>query len=240
MLFLFFLFDEYINICISIFMIEVLYLDSHIIAVNKPAGLLVHRTRIAEEENEFLLQTVRDQIQQKIYPVHRLDRPTSGIVIFALSSEAANLFSNMIQSNAVKKEYVALVRGWFPEQIELDHPVKNEKGNAKEARTIFENAMHFELDVPSGRYQTTRYSLIRCFPKSGRWHQLRQHLAHLRHYIINDRVHGDGKCNRFFSDYFQVRDMFLHASRLSFLHPYTREEVIIEASLPAHWAVVAK
>lgn len=221
-------------------MIEILFVDSHIVVVNKPTGLLVHRTRIAEEENEFLLQKVRDQLQLKLYPVHRLDRPTSGIVIFALTSEDANVFSKMIQSNEVEKEYMALVRGWFPDEVDLDHPVKNEKGNVKDAHTLFRNESHFELDIPSGRYSTTRYSLIKCFPKSGRWHQLRQHLAHLRHYIINDRVHGDGKCNRFYSDYFGVRDMYLHATRISFIHPQTKEEMNIEASLPDHWAVINK
>lgn len=220
------------------FMIEILYTDSHIVVVNKPTGLLVHRTRIAEEENDFLLQKVRDQLQLKLYPVHRLDRPTSGIVVFALSSEDANLFSNMIQSNEVEKEYHALVRGWFSDEVDLNYPVKNEKGNVKDAHTIFRNVKHFELDVPSGRYPTTRYSLIKCFPKSGRWHQLRQHLAHLRHYIINDRVHGDGKCNRFYTDYFQCRDMFLHASRISFIHPYSKDKVVIKAVSPAHWSVV--
>lgn len=219
-------------------MIEILFVDSHIVIVNKPTGLLVHRTRIAEEENEFLLQKVRDQLQLKLYPVHRLDRPTSGVVIFALTSEDANIFSRMIQSNEVEKEYIALVRGWFPDEVDLDYPVKNEKGNVKDAHTFFKNERHFELDIPSGRYSTTRYSLIKCFPKSGRWHQLRQHLAHLRHYIINDRVHGDGKCNRFYSDHFRVRDMFLHASRISFIHPHTKDQMLIEASLPEHWQVV--
>lgn len=216
-------------------MIEILYSDSYIVAVNKPAGLLVHRTRIAEEENDFLLQKVRDQIQKHIYPIHRLDRPTSGIVLFALSSEVANRFSNMFQTNEICKEYRAIVRGWFPDNVDLDHPVKNEKGNQKDARTVFKNISSFELQVPSGRYETTRFSYISCFPKSGRWHQLRQHLAHLRHYIINDRVHGDGKCNRFFSDYFQEKNMFLHASELKFTHPYVEVPIVIKASLPPYW-----
>ncbi|MGL5318580.1 MAG: pseudouridine synthase [Bacteroidales bacterium] len=221
-------------------MIEILYEDSQIVAVNKPTGLLVHRTRIAEEENDFLLQKLRDQLQRKLYPIHRLDRPTSGIVLFAFSSEDASLFSQMIQTNAVEKEYLALVRGWFPDNVDLDHPVKNEKGNSKEAHTIFKNVKHYEIEIPSGRYTTTRFSLIECFPKSGRWHQLRQHLAHLRHYIINDRVHGDGKCNRFFSDHFGHREMFLHAVRLTFEHPVTKQQIIIHAPLPVHWDVIGK
>ncbi|MGL5785398.1 MAG: pseudouridine synthase [Bacteroidales bacterium] len=219
-------------------MVEILYSDSYIVAVNKPAGLLVHRTRIADEEYEFLLQKVRDTIQKHIYPIHRLDRPTSGVVLFALTSEAANLFSNMIQTNEVEKEYVALVRGWFPGSVDLNYPVKNEKGNEKEAHTLFESVKTFELPIPSGRYETTRFSYIRCFPKSGRWHQLRQHLAHLRHYIINDRVHGDGKCNRFFSDYFKEKNMFLHASELTFQHPYLKTQVKIQASLPLYWSAL--
>lgn len=216
-------------------MIEILYEDQHIVAVNKPAGLLVHRTKIAEEDTDFLLQKVRDQINKHLYPIHRLDRPTSGVVLFALTSESANRFSSMIQSNDIEKIYLALVRGWLAEHIDLNHPVKNEKGNSKDAQTLFECVEKIELTVPSGRYETTRYSCLRCIPKSGRWHQIRQHLAHLRHYIINDRVHGDGKCNRFFSEYFGTRNMFLHASELRFKHPYSGTDVCIQAQLPPHW-----
>ncbi|MGL5771770.1 MAG: pseudouridine synthase, partial [Bacteroidales bacterium] len=210
--------------------------DAYLIAVNKPVGLLVHRTKIAEEEEEFLLQKLRDQTGKFLYPVHRLDRPTSGVVVFAFNADTAAKLAKLFVSHDIKKEYIALVRGWFPDEVNLDYPVKNEKGNSREASTHFELIGRFELPIPTDRYPTTRFSIVKCLPKTGRWHQLRQHLAHLRHYIINDRVHGDGKCNRIFTEKVGVREMFLHARLLAFAHPDTNQSLEILAEKPVHWS----
>ncbi|MGL4805816.1 MAG: pseudouridine synthase [Bacteroidales bacterium] len=217
-------------------MLEILYQDAYLIAVNKPVGLLVHRTKIAEEEEEFLLQKLRDQTGKFLYPVHRLDRPTSGVVVFAFNADTAAKLAKLFVSHDIKKEYIALVRGWFPDEVNLDYPVKNEKGNSREASTHFELIGRFELPIPTDRYPTTRFSIVKCLPKTGRWHQLRQHLAHLRHYIINDRVHGDGKCNRIFTEKVGVREMFLHARLLAFAHPDTNQSLEILAEKPVHWS----
>lgn len=216
-------------------MLEILYQDAYLIAVNKPVGLLVHRTKIAEEEDEFLLQKLRDQTGKFLYPVHRLDRPTSGIVVFGLNQETASKLAKLFASHEITKEYIALVRGWFPDEVNLDYPVKNEKGNSREAMTHFEAIDQFELPIPTDRYPTTRFSTVKCLPQTGRWHQLRQHLAHLRHYIVNDRVHGDGKCNKIFTEKIGVREMFLHARALTFVHPETNESLEILAEIPSHW-----
>lgn len=216
-------------------MLEILYQDAYLIAVNKPVGLLVHRTKIAEEEDEFLLQKLRDQTGKFLYPVHRLDRPTSGIVVFGLNQETASKLAKLFASHEITKEYIALVRGWFPDEVNLDYPVKNEKGNSREAMTLFEAIDQFELPIPTDRYLTTRFSTVKCLPQTGRWHQLRQHLAHLRHYIVNDRVHGDGKCNKIFTEKIGVREMFLHARALTFVHPETNESLEILAEIPSHW-----
>ena len=210
-------------------MLEILYRDQYFIAVNKPCGMLVHRTKIAEEESEFVLQKLRDQIDCHLYPVHRLDRPTSGVLLFAFDSATAKLLSEMLVSGNAEKNYKALVRGWFPDSVDLDYPVKNDRGNLQEAHTIFRNIKHYILNHPIGNFPQARYSLIDCFPKSGRWHQIRQHLAHLRHYIINDRVHGDGKHNKLFKYELEIEPMFLHSASLAFKHPYNEGIVKIEA-----------
>lgn len=197
--------------------------------------MLVHRTRIAEEESIFILQLLREQTGQHLYPVHRLDRPTSGVLLFAFDSGTARKLSEMLVSGSVQKEYWALVRGWFLESVELDYPVKNDRGNLQTAQTLFIPKERFIMDYPIGNYPSARYSLVKCFPKTGRWHQIRQHLAHLRHYIVNDRVHGDGKHNRIFKGILQIEPLFLHAHSLQMRHPYTEEPICIQAKLPEHW-----
>ncbi|MEG1904322.1 MAG: pseudouridine synthase [Bacteroidales bacterium] len=216
---------------------EILYQDQFMIAINKPGGLLVHRTRIAEEESVFVLQLLREQTGMHLYPVHRLDRPTSGVLLFAFDSVTARLLSEMLVSGSVIKEYRALVRGWLPESIDLDYPVKNDRGNLQEARTLFVPQERFIMHRPIGNYASARYSILACFPKSGRWHQIRQHLAHLRHYIINDRVHGDGKHNKVFKETLLIEPLFLHAYRLEMRHPHSGEPLCLEAKFPEHWQV---
>ena len=216
-------------------MLEILFQDKYFIAVNKPCGMLVHRTKISEEENEFVLQKLRDQTGLHLYPVHRLDRPTSGVLLFAFDSETAKILSQMLVSGEVTKKYIALVRGWFKNEEDLDFPVKNDRGNLQPAHTLFKNLKHFTLNHTVGNFSQARYSLIECYPKSGRWHQIRQHLAHLRHYIINDRVHGDGKHNKIFKYSLEIEPLFLHAVSLKIKHPVLNEDLNIEASFPEHW-----
>jgi tRNA pseudouridine65 synthase len=216
-------------------MLEILYQDDHLIAINKPCGLLVHRTSIADEDVQFALQLLRDQIGCKLFPVHRIDRPTSGVLIFALSSEVARQLNDQLTNGESHKHYVALVRGWFTEEIICDRHVKNDRGNFQDATTRFAPVKQFELPLETDRYPTARFSIVDAYPVTGRWHQIRQHLAQLRHYIINDRVHGDGKQNRLFTEQLGIREMFLHARSLSILHPVTQQELFIEASFPLHW-----
>ncbi|MEG1616397.1 MAG: pseudouridine synthase [Bacteroidales bacterium] len=216
-------------------MFEILYQDTHFIAINKPGGMLVHRTRIAEEESVFVLQLLREQTGKHLYPVHRLDRPTSGVLLFAFDPITARILSEMLVSGEVSKRYVALVRGWFPEETDLDFPVKNDRGNLQDARTLFIPLERFTMHRPIGNFPSARYSTVACFPKSGRWHQIRQHLAHLRHYIINDRVHGDGKHNRVFKGELGIEPLFLHAESLSMKHPHTGEPILLNAKFPKHW-----
>ncbi len=216
-------------------MLEIIYSDQFLICINKPNDILVHRTTLSVGETEFIVQKLRDQTGKYIYPVHRLDRPTSGVLVFAFDSKTAALLSSMLNTSLVTKTYIALVRGWFPEERLLDYPVKNERGTIKEAITSFRNITHFILNIPVGNFPSARYSLIECKPQTGRWHQIRQHLAHLRHYIINDRVHGDGKHNNIFKHQLNIEPLFLHALKMEFKHPYTNETLIFKADLPPHW-----
>lgn len=216
--------------------IEILYQTDDFIAVNKPCGVLVHRTAIATigAEEEYLLQMVRDKIGKHLYPIHRLDRPTSGVVIFALSSKIAAQLSQRFNTSKIRKEYLALVRGWFIDPILSTREVKNEKGTLKEAETEFKPSEQFTLNHPIGNHPTARYSIIKCYPKTGRWHQIRQHLAQLRHYIINDRVHGDNKHNRIFKYELGIEPIFLHAHSVT-LTINDGESITITAPTPLHW-----
>lgn len=215
--------------------LEVLYRDEWFIAINKPCGLLVHRTRIAEEDTVFALQILRDQIGCHLYPVHRIDRPTSGILLFAFTPEVARALNEQLVSHQAEKIYTALVRGWMREPISLDHSVKNENGNMYEAQTDFKPLRWLEVPISAGKYPHSRYSVIECRPFTGRWHQIRQHLAHLRHYIINDRVHGDNKHNKLYTSQLGIYEMFLHATTIALDHPIKKERLHIAAPFPPHW-----
>jgi tRNA pseudouridine65 synthase len=223
-------------LCLEInFMLEILYQDDYLIVINKPCGLLVHRTSIAEENEAFALQLLRDQVGKKLFPVHRIDRPTSGVLVFSFSPEVARQLNNQLINGVSHKKYVVLVRGWFSQEIICDRPVKNDRGNLQEALTRFVPLKQLELPLETDRYPTARFSVVEAYPLTGRWHQIRQHLAQLRHYIINDRVHGDGKQNRIFTEQLGVREMFLHARSLRLQHPVLPTELTIEAPFPAHW-----
>ncbi len=221
-------------------MLEIIYQDQYFVAINKPGGMLVHKSELAPEETVFVLQTLRDQLDKHIYPVHRLDRPTSGVLLFAFSSEIARTLSEQLIDKSIKKKYVALVRGWMQESLTLDHPVKNDRGNLKDAVTRFSPIRHYILDIKMGAYDKQRYSLVACEPESGRWHQIRQHLAHLRHYIINDRVHGNNKHNKLFKEELMIEPMFLHAESLEICHPVDKRLMSLKAELPKHYKMIEK
>ncbi len=229
--------------------LNILYQDTHLIAIHKPAGLLVHRTSLDKYETEFALQRLRDQIGQIVYPIHRLDKPTSGVLLFALNSEIARLMNEQFKAHAVEKEYIAIVRGILKEDIDLNYALKEEKDRVsdklarkdtppQEARTLFSGISTCEIPVQIDKYPTARYSLIKALPKTGRKHQIRRHLRHLNHPIIGDVEHGAGKHNKYFFDTFQKRRMFLACTSLKFNHPHSNKEVLIQDSLDEHYAKV--
>lgn len=229
--------------------IEILYEDEHLVAIHKPAGLLVHRSYLARRERFFAMQLTRDLVGCHVFPVHRLDRPTSGVLLFAKSSEVANALCEQFASHTIEKQYLALVRGNMHESGILDYALKvelDELGDknadpnkaAQEAVTAYEPLLNTEIPYPSGRYFTSRFALVRLSPKTGRKHQLRRHMAHLRHPIVGDTTHGDGKQNAFFREHFGINRLWLIAKKLTFTHPITQTRLSIETELESEWETV--
>jgi tRNA pseudouridine65 synthase len=225
-------------------MLEILYQDQFLIAISKPSGLLVHRSMIDRYETEFAVQMTRDQIGQPVYPVHRLDKPTSGVLIFALDSATAKVLNQQFTEHTIKKSYLAIVRGYTDDHDVIDYALREELDKiadkdaqqdkpAQSAVTHYQTLAKVELPYAVGRYPTSRYSLIRCEPKTGRKHQIRRHLKHIFHPIVGDTTHGDGKHNQFFRDQFNSHRLLLHAESLQFSHPQTGEILNIHAQLDA-------
>jgi tRNA pseudouridine65 synthase len=209
--------------------LSIVFQDDFLIAINKPHGLLVHKSSIANDTDQFAVQILRDQIGQRVYPLHRLDRKTGGILIFALKEEFNGIMQKQFSENRVKKQYEAIVRGYTPDSLEIDYPLKRDDGTVQEAFTSLHTLGRVEAPFSVGKYLTSRYSHVLLQPETGRMHQLRKHLAHVFHPIIADRPHGCNKQNKFFLENFGMNTMLLHASRLHFIHPVTGLSVMIEA-----------
>jgi tRNA pseudouridine65 synthase len=211
--------------------LEILYEDESIVAINKPHGLLVHRSSIARDASEFALQLLRDQLGKTVYPAHRLDRKTGGILLFSLNKETDQYLQKSFQERKVDKKYLAVLRGFAPAEGLIDYPLKRDDGTVQEAQTSFRLLAQSELAVPFGKFPTSRYSLVEANPITGRMHQLRRHFAHIFHPIIGDRPHGCNKQNKFWKETYQMDTMLLHASELTFKHPLSGEDVHNKAPL---------
>lgn len=210
-------------------MLDILYRDEYLIAINKPHGLLVHRSPIAADAEEFALQLLRDQVGLKVNPVHRLDRATGGILLFALDKQIEIAMQQQFSDNKVNKSYLAIVRGYTPDAEDIDYPLRKENGVLQEAFTAYETLSRAELAVSFGKHDTSRYSLVEVKPTTGRMHQIRKHLSHVDHPIIGDTTHGCNKQNKLFREKWEMTTLLLHACKLSFTHPVTNEQVFIEA-----------
>lgn len=208
--------------------VDVLYLDEHIVAVHKPSGLAVHRNAHIPRA-PVALQCVRDQIGRHVFPVHRLDAGTSGILVFALTAAAAEGLSSQFRAHAVGKLYAAVVRGYTEEAGVIGKPLRGRKGGAeKPACTAYERLATAELPVPVGPHATARYSLVEAKPSTGRRHQIRRHFEHISHPVIGDSTHGDGAHNALFRERFGLQRLLLTAVCLEFRHPETGREVRLE------------
>jgi len=212
-------------------MLEVLFEDEDLIAINKPHGLLVHRSSIAADTSEFALQILRDQIGKTVYPAHRLDRKTGGVLLFSLNKEMDSAIQTAFSQNLIKKEYLAVLRGHTDPNGCIDYPLKKENGTVQVAVTYYETLATTEINLPLGKHETSRYSLVLAKPETGRMHQIRRHFAHIFHPIIGDRPHGCNKQNKAWKEVFQHDTMLLHAKSLSFQHPRSQENILIVAKV---------
>ncbi|OOR95173.1 tRNA pseudouridine(65) synthase TruC [Canicola haemoglobinophilus] len=231
-------------------MLDILYQDEFLVAVNKPAGMLVHRSWLDSHETQFVMQTLRDQIGQHVFPIHRLDRPTSGVLLFALNAEIANLLCLQFEQKKVEKSYLAVVRGYLTDAQTIDYPLKvqldkiadkfSQEKEPQQAITDYRGLKIAEMPYGVGRYTTSRYSLVRLIPHTGRKHQLRRHLKHIFHPILGDTQYGDLHQNRALSQNVGVNRLMLHAEKLCFQHPVTNERVEIVADLDEQWKLLFK
>lgn len=220
--------------------LPILFQDAHFVAVHKPPGLLMHRSPISRDE-VFLVQTLRDQIRQRVYPIHRLDRATSGVVILGLTPEATGLLAAAFIAGGVEKEYLALARGWVGDRGLIDHPVADDEGNnlPQPAQTSYRTLARVEIPEAVDRYPTSRYSLVSTTPLTGRRQQIRKHFKHISHHLIGDTTHGNGRQNRFFRERFDCHRLMLLAHRLAFTHPYTGRPIELLASPEVEWQRIA-
>lgn len=224
--------------------LPLLYRDDRLAAFNKPSGLLVHRSEIDRRETRNAMQMARDQLGQWVYPVHRLDKPTSGVLLFALDSDTARRLTDAFTSREMDKRYLAVVRGWSEKSGHIDHPLKeihdrladpriDRNKPAQAAVTDYRRLAKAELSHPVGRYPSARYSLLEASPKTGRNRQIRRHMKHIFHPIVGDTSHGDGRHNQFFRDHFDCHRLLLHATSLQLQHPYSGDTLRLEAPLDA-------
>jgi tRNA pseudouridine65 synthase len=217
-------------------LLPILYQTPGLVAINKPHGLLVHRSPIAADATEFAVQLLRDQLGQRVWPAHRLDRKTGGVLLFTLSEVMNAAMQQQFMAGQVQKTYLAIVRGHTPDTLTIDYPLRHpDTGTLQEAVTYLTTRRRAEIPLPHGKHATSRYSLVELNPETGRMHQLRKHMAHIFHPIIGDRPHGCNKQNRLFLEHFQMNTMLLHAQRLQFNHPTTGEAVSIEAPLQSEF-----
>lgn len=216
--------------------LRILWQDEDMVAVHKPAGWLVHRTGLDAHETRFVMQTLRDQLGRHVFPVHRLDKGTSGVLIMALHAEAARALCEAFEAQQIRKRYLAMVRGWptLGEQ-RIDHPLKPDdapdEAPAQPAQTTVHRLATLQLDIPVDRYPSTRVALVEASPHTGRRHQIRRHLKHIAHPIIGDATHGKGAHNRWWAQQLGQQRLWLHAASLSLVQPLSGQRLELVSHL---------
>ncbi len=231
-------------------MLDILYRDDFLVAVNKPSGLLVHRSDIDRHETRFAVQLLRDQIGRRVFPLHRLDKATSGVLLFALDADSARAVGGQFERNEIGKRYLAIVRGWPPASGVIEHALsrrfddhgrKFSHGSAPEplpAVTAYRRLSTVELPVAVDRYPTSRYALVELRPETGRQHQLRRHMKYIAHPIIGDANWGKGLHNRYFQQRFGCGRLLLACTRIELRHPKNGAALSIEAPLERNFLSV--
>ncbi|PIT75539.1 pseudouridine synthase [Limnohabitans sp. G3-2] len=229
-------------------MLDILYLDDYLAIVHKPAGWLVHRTPLDKGETRFVLQTLRDQIGQHVWPVHRLDKGTSGVLVFALSAEVARTLGQAFETGeGLHKTYRAIVRGWPLPEGWIDHPLKRmpddmrtEREESQAAQTRYATLRRGELPIAQGEFASLRWAEVQLQPLTGRRHQLRRHMKHMAHPIMGDATHGKGPLNRAVAAHWGLQRLWLHALRLDMRHPVSGQALSIDAPCGPEWQLWAE
>jgi len=227
--------------------LTVLYRDEHIVVIDKPAHLLVHRSALDRHETRFAVQMLRDQIGHHVWPAHRLDRGTSGVLLFGLSAGTAASLGQQFAAGTVGKRYLAVVRGHPPETGCIDHPLSRQRdayefagdacsNEAQAALTRFRRLATTELPFAVDRYPSSRYALLEVSPVTGRRHQIRRHLKHIAHPVIGDATYGKGRHNRFFAEHFGCRRLLLACTVLAFTHPASGAALEIKSPVSGEFA----
>lgn len=218
--------------------LEIIYQDNFVVAVNKPNNYLIHHSDYARNlfDESTLLDLLKAQGFESLYPIHRLDRKTSGIILLAKQKEFVSDFQSLFDSNDIRKTYYAIVRGFCESSGIIDSPVKiDETDIYKTALTHYKLLNQIELDIPVHPYSTSRYSLLELVPKTGRMHQLRRHLNKINHPIVGDYKYGDRFHNRMFETKFHCDYLFLHAHSLDFTHPHSHQKLSLTTQFPSDW-----
>ena len=213
--------------------------------MDKPPGLLVHRTGLDAGETRFALQMLRDQLGRPVWPVHRLDKGTSGVLLFALDADTASALGRRFElGEGLTKTYQAMVRGWPAPEGTVDHPLRRLDEDARAGRQESQAALTrwrrleiFDLPLVQGRFATTRCALLELRPETGRRHQLRRHMKHIAHPILGDATHGKGPLNRAVAAHLGRQRLWLHATALDLGHPVDGRPLRITAAPGPEWLV---
>lgn len=230
--------------------LEILFEDEHIIAINKPSGLLVHPSWIAPRHTPNLASMLKQYFEGgSPYTIHRLDRPTSGVILFGKNKHVAQLMNEQFAERKVEKTYLCMVRGYTDEQGTIDYPLKEQLDKiadkyadqdkpAQDAVSHYRCLATVEIDMPVGRYEKSRYSLVEVKPETGRKHQIRRHMKHIFHPIVGDTKHGDNKHNKALRQHYDLQRLMLMARHLSFTHPVTNQVMEFTAPLDSYCSVL--
>ena len=219
---------------------KVLHQDEHLVAIDKPPGFHVHQPEFPRRrvpDAVVCLTNLRDQLGSYLYPVHRLDVATEGVLVFALRKDAASSLCRQFQGGEIRKTYFALVRGWTDDQGAIDVPLElDSTGVSVESLTRYRTHGRIEIDEAVGkRHASARYSFVEAAPETGRYHQVRRHFARLSHPLVGDCVHGDSHHNRFFRERLELPGLWLKAKRIEFAHPASGMPVIIDCAWGERW-----
>lgn len=222
--------------------VEIIFEDETIIVVNKPNNVLIHNSYYARNiKDATILELLQEQLGFPLYPVHRLDRKTSGVLLLAKQKQNVAIFQELFNSNTIEKTYIGIVRGFIEEPKIINTPVKNPDTQIyKDAETLCKPLQKVLLNIPVHPYETSRYSLVELKPSTGRMHQLRIHMNKISHPLVGDYKYGDRFHNRMFENKFDCHNMFLHAISLTFKHPLTRQNIEVKAKIPEDWVKIMK